>query len=142
MKLKLQHLMDSTLVLTNIINERRPMPQKGKYLVARLHAKLLPEFKLIDARRDEMIKAYDQPQMKAETDAETGNVTLTPVDGQWQVPADKMPEFTAAWKAAGQEEIDVDVQPIPLSSMSLPNGSDGAIEASELITLGDLVSDA
>lgn len=142
MKLKVQHVMDSTLVLTAIINQRRPMPQRGKYLVARMHAKLLPEFKVIDARRDEMIKGYNNPQVSTITNAETGEKTEVPLDGQWQVPADKMPEFTAAWKLIGDEEIDVDVQPIPLLSLSLPDGSDGAIEASELLTLGDLVFDS
>lgn len=140
MKLKVQNVMDATLILTRIINEQRAMPQKGKYRVARMHAKLLPEFKIIDARRDEMIQAYNTPQTKTETLA-SGEVTITPTDG-WQVPADKMPEFTAAWKQIGDEEIDVDVQPIPLAQLSLSDSTDGAIEANELITLGDLVSDA
>lgn len=141
MKLKVQNVMDAMLILTRIINEQRAMPQKGKYRVARMHAKLLPEFKIIDARRDEMIQAYNTPQTKTEKNPETGEVTITPADG-WQVPADKMPEFTAAWKQIGDEEIDVDVQPIPLAQLSLGDSTDGAIEASELITLGDLVSDA
>lgn len=141
MKLTLQNVYGATIVLAAIISEQRAMPQRGKYLIARLHAKLLPEFNLIDARRDELIKAYNTPKTKTETNPETGDVTVTPVDG-WQVPADKMSEFAAAWKALGDEEIEVDVQPIPLLTLSLPNGSDGAIEANELITLGDLVSDA
>lgn len=141
MKLKVQSVMDATLILTRIINEQRAMPQKGKYRVARLHAKLLPEFKVIDARRDEMIKAYGTPQTKTVANLETGDVTITPGDG-WQVPADKMPEFTAAWKQIGDEEIDVDVQPIPLAQLSLGDDTDGSIEANELLTLGDLVSDA
>lgn len=142
MKLTLQNVYGSTIVLASIISEQRTMPQRGKYLIARLHAKLLPEFKLIDARRDELIKAYNTPQMRTETNAETGEKTQVPVDGEWQVPADKMPEFVAAWTLVGNEEIDIDVSPIPLLSLSLPDGSDGAIEASELATLGDLVFDS
>lgn len=141
MKLRVQQVMDATIVLTRIINEQREMPQKGKYRIARMHAKLLPEFKVIDARRDEMIKAYGNPQVKTETNPENGEVTITPVEGQWQVPADKMPEFTAAWKVIGDEEIDVDVQPIPLAYLSGNDQENGAIEASELITLGDLVQE-
>ncbi len=145
MKLKVQQVMDATIVLTRIVNDRRPMPQRGKYLVARMHAKLLPEFKIIDGRRDEMIRAYNNPQTRVvpgSIQAEGESPQMEPIEGQWQVPADKMPEFTEAWKAIGAEEIDVDVQAIPLLSLSLPDGSDGAIEANELITLGDLVFDS
>lgn len=140
MKLKVQHVADAALVVTNIINRAPPMPQRGKYLLARMHAKLIPEFKIIDARRDEMIKAYDNPQVNEELLAD-GTKVVTPVAGQWQVPPDKMPEFIAAWKVVGDEEIDVDVQPIPIRAISLPDGSDGAIEAHELITLGELIAD-
>lgn len=141
MKLKIQHVMDATLVLTKIINEQRQMPQKGKYRIARLHAKLLPEFKLIDARRDEMIKTYNNPQTRIERTPEDPIGHEVPVDGEWQVPADKMPEFIAAWKLIGDEEIDVDAQPIPLSSLSVSDDTDGAIEAHELIALGDLITE-
>lgn len=140
MKLKVQSVMDATLILAAIINERRAMPQKGKYRVARLHAKLFPEFQVIDARRDEMIKAYGMPQTRVETNSETGEKTEVQTDG-WQVPADKMPEFTAAWKLIGDEEIEVDVQPIPLSYLSLNDETNGEIEANDLIILGDLVTE-
>ena len=141
MKLKVQHVMDAAIVLTTIINDQLPMPQKGKYRIARMHAKLLPEFKIIDARRADMIKAYGVPQMRADKNEETGEVTLTSIPDQWQVPPEKMPEFTAAWKIVGDEEIDVDIEPIPLSSLSLSDSEDGAVAAHQLITLGELVSD-
>lgn len=141
MKLTAQNVYGSTIVLAAIISERRTMPQRGKYLIARLHAKLLPEFNVIDGRRDDLIKAYNSPQTRTETNPETGETIEVPIEGRWKVPADKMSEFQAAWKALGDEEIDVDVQPIPLLSLSLPDGSDGAIEANELSTLGDLVFD-
>ncbi len=141
MKLKVQHVMDAMLTVTNIINRQCAMPQRGKYLLARMHTKLLPEFKVLDARRDEMIKAYGEQQMREEADPETGLPVKVPVEGEWQVPADKMAEYTAAWKLVGDEEIDVDVQPLPLRALSLPDGSDGMIEAAELITLGELVYD-
>jgi hypothetical protein len=140
MKLRVQTVMDATIILTRIINQQRPMPQVGKYRVARLHARLLPEFNVIDARRDEMIKAYDTPQTKKVTLPETGAEAEVPADG-WKVPDDKMPEFTEAWKLIGAEEIDVDVQPIALSCLSLGNDTDGSIEAGELLTLGDLISE-
>lgn len=150
MKLKVQHVMDSMLVVTNIINRQAAMPQRGKYLLARLHTKLLPEFKTIDARRDDMIKAYSNPQTRLVPDLAFDKMAdpmaVVPmisevVPGEWQVPPEKLAEFTEAWKVIGDTEIDVDVQPMPLICLSLPNGSEGMIEAAELITLGDLVVD-
>ncbi|MBU6430461.1 MAG: hypothetical protein KGR26_15700, partial [Cyanobacteria bacterium REEB65] len=122
---------------------------RGKYLLARMHTKLMPEFKVIDARHDEMVKSYGNPQTEeivaAEDDAannvKAGDKIIRPVDGQWQVPPDKMDEFTKAWDAICDEDIDVDVQPIPLLALCMPNGTEGLIEAGEFIILGDLVTD-
>ena len=142
MKLTLQNVYGATLVLANIIQEQRVMPQKAKYRIARLHTKLFPEFKLIDARRDELIKAYNNPQTKVVQKATADQPEIVvEVPGEWQVPADKLPEFTAAWIEIGNEEIEIDMQPIPLSCLEMGDGKDGAIEASELITLGEMVSD-
>lgn len=138
MKIKAIDLWRATIALTKIINGQRAMPQKGKYRLARMHAKLTSEFKVVDQQRDEMIKAYGQREVKTETNAETGEVTVSPT-GNWEVPADKMPEFNAALDQLG--EIEVDVQPIPISCLSLGDHEDGAIESAELIILGDLVSD-
>lgn len=134
MKLKVQHLMDATLIVSQIIREQREMPQLGKYRLARLHAKLLPEFTLIDARRDEIIRAYDTKQIVINFD-----LSETETD-RYEVPADKMDEFTTAWLVIGAEEIDIDIQPIPIACLSI-DGSDGAIEAGELITLGELITE-
>lgn len=139
MKLKVQTVMDATLLITQIINERRPMPQKGKYRLARMHAKLVPEFQLINAQRDAMIKAYGTHQMKSVKDADGLESFVETED--FVVPADKMPEFIEAWKKIGDEEIELDIEPIPLAQLDLGNGADGAIEASELITLGELVKE-
>ena len=141
MKLKVQHVMDATLALTNIINRQCPMPQRGKYLIARMHGKLLPEFKTIDARRDEMIKAYNTERVDEKVDEVSGATIRTVVEGERMVPPDKMPEFLAAWKVIGDEEIEVDVQPLPLTALCMPNGTEGLIEAAEFITLGELVVD-
>lgn len=131
MKLKVQHVMDATLVVAQIIRENRPMPQKGKFRLARLHTRLLPEFNVANTRRDEMIAAYEHHEP-----VEDG--VPSP---QFSVPLDKMPEFNAAWAEIGGEEIEVDVEPVPLSCLDLGDGSDGAITAHELITLGDLVTE-
>lgn len=139
MKLTVQHVWDATQTLAKIINEARPMPQKGKYRLARMHAKLLPEFQTINERREEMIKAYGTHVKVRQPVCED---PLNEVDGpDYMVPADKMEEFTADWKKFGADEIDVAVEPIPLACLDLGDGKDGSIQAAELITLGELVSE-
>lgn len=151
MKLKVSHLMDATLVINAITSENRPMPQKGKYRIARMSAKLTAEFEIINRKRNEMITAYNTPQLMpnpAYNEAATGTVDdpITPKfiksPTEFMVPADKLAEFTAAWAEIAAEEIEVNVEPIPLSQLSLEgNDKDGSITAQELTILGDLVSE-
>lgn len=125
MQLTVQQVYDATVTVSQIIREARSMPQRGKFRLARLHAKLLPEFTTIEAQRDALIKEHGDP-----------------VDGQvdkWMVTPERMDEFNAAWKPVGDEVIDVDVTPIPLAD--LDGGGNGAIEAHELVVLGDLISE-
>ncbi len=131
MKLTADQVYSATLVVAQIIRENRPMPQKGKYWLARLHAKLLPEFNPISERRDAMITAFDYHP-------EVDGVQLP----QFAVPPDKAAEFAAAWKEIGEQEIDADVQPVSLACLDLGDNADGSITASELLALGDLVRDA
>lgn len=114
------------IVINQIITEQRPMQQKAKYRLARMHAKLLPEFDMINERWNAMVAAYD---------------TREPEGDRFIVPDDKMPEFLAAWKEIADEEIEVDIQAIPIGLFDLGHNQDGSIHASELITLGDLVTD-
>lgn len=125
MKLKVQHVFDATLLVSQIIRERRPMPQKGSYRLARMHAKLQPEFDTIANQRDALITAYDHKAPEAEA---------------FSVPDDKLAEFQEAWKKVADEEIEVAVEPIPLVYLDLGDSVVGSISASELIVLGDLVS--
>lgn len=138
MKLTVQHTMDAVLTISQIIRDRRPMPQKGAYRLARMHAKLLPEFNTISAQRDAMIKAYGTHQTKTTL---CDGVEETVETEDFVVPPDKMGEFTAAWKKIGDEEIDVEIEPIPLSYLDLGDNVDGSIRADELIVLGDLVKE-
>lgn len=133
MKLKVSQVIDATYALARIMNEKRQMPQRGKYWLARVHAKLLPEFNTAIAQRDAMITEYGCRQKLL--DAE-GNET----EGQgYMVPPDKMEEFTAAWQKIADEEIEVDVQPVSLSMFDLGDQTNGAVEAGELAALGDMV---
>lgn len=139
MKLKVQQVFDVTLLVTQIIRENRPMPQKGKYRLSRLHAKLLPEFTTANARRDEMITAYQHHETTT-VPMPDGTETTTTAE-QFSVPTDKMPEFNAAWKEIADEEIEIEIDPIPLAYLDLGDKADGSISANELVTLADLVKE-
>lgn len=153
MKLKVSHLMDATLVINAIASENRPMPQKGKYRIARMSAKLTAEFEIINRKRNEMITAYNTPQMMPNPAYKEGAVVegtnvvelpprFIPSPTEFMVPADKLAEFTAAWAEIAAEEIEVNVEPIPLGQLCLEgNDKDGSITAQELTILGDLVSE-
>lgn len=141
MKLKVGHVFEAMFVLTRIINENRPLPQKGAYRVARLHAKLMPEFQTISARRDALITAYDHKEVVAKTvPTHPDEPVLDVLADNFSVPPDKAAEFQAAWKDLAGEEIDVDVEAVPLAQIDLGDSVAGCIHASELITLGELVA--
>ena len=158
MKLKVQHLMDATLILAQIVQENRLMPQKGKYRIARMHAKFMPEALLIHNRRDDMIRAYDTKQVipnpEYEMLGEEGRKAIidsgfidklppaTIETGEYTVPEDKLPEFNAAWSEMAAQEIEIDVQPIPLDQLCFDNRDiDGGIMAQEILILGDLIAE-
>lgn len=128
MKLTVLHVFNATPILTQIINERRTLPLKGAYRVARMHAKLVAEFQMIAQKRDALILAYGY----------NGPDDLPPAP---QVPPDKIEEFSARWADLASEEIEIDVEPIPLSQLDLGDDEAGSITALELISLGPLVVD-
>jgi hypothetical protein len=136
MKLKVQHVYDATLLVARMIRENRPMPTKGRYGLARLHAKLLPEFNTISEQRDQMIRAYDTHVTEKSTDPVSGIVVEIETPA-FKVPDEKLAEFAEAWNL----EIDVDVAPVPLAHLDLGDGADGVISANEFITLGELVKE-
>lgn len=143
MKLKVQQVFDVTRVLAVIVSENRPLPQKGRYRVARLHAKLLPEFNTINDQRSAKIATYDHkaPVLNGVV-VQVAEGTLLP-DGatlQAAVPDDKMPEFRAWWAELASVEIDVDVEPIPLDQLCI-DGQEGTISLAEFGVLGDLVAE-
>lgn len=121
MKLTAQQVFDAHQLLTQVILERRPMPLKGAYRLARLHAKLLPEFKVIEENRNGII--------------------LDLAKGERAVPDDKMDEFRAQWGELAGDVIELDVQPIPLAMLDLNPDGEGCFNAQELLTLGDLVAE-
>jgi hypothetical protein len=124
MRLTAQQIFEATPVLASIINERRPMPLKGAYRLARMHAKLYAEFLPIEAKRDEIITAYRHRAAE---------------DAPMSVPTEKLADFRVKWAEIAGETVDVDIEPIPLSLLDLGDETAGSISALELISLGDLV---
>lgn len=137
MILKVGHVFQATPVITTIINQDRRLPQKGSYRLARLYAKLKPEYDLILARRNSMIEAYAHKEMLTAKDMATGEDVQTEAQN-FSVPLDKMPEFNAAWAEVANEEIEVTVEPIPLDQLD-NGGGVGVISAGELFILDDLI---
>ena len=140
MKLTVEKVRLATLVLAAIIRDDRPMSQKGKYRIARMHSKLFAEFQTINPQREGMIKAYNTHQVIKSFDQSTGTVTEKETD-EWTVPDDKLAEFNSAWDKIGDEEIEVDVQPIPLALLDRGDDQNGSITANDLIVLGELVTE-
>ena len=144
MKMSVDKMMAATVAVATIIREARPLPQKGAYRLARLHSKLLPEFNTASARRDAMITAYGfhPSETVAAPTAEEPLAIEVRASEAFAVPPEKMAEFAAAWAEIGSEEIDIDVQPVPLAQLDLGDAVPGSISANEFIALGDLVTDA
>lgn len=136
MKLTVNRVLEVTEVIAKIIRENRPMPLKGAYRLARMHAKLYAEYLPITSRRDALIKAYGYHPILP-----SGTEGISIESEQFAVPADKMEEYAAAWAEIGNEEIEVDVQQIPLAQLDLGDTVAGSISANELISLGDLVTE-
>lgn len=126
MKLTAQQVFDVTPVLTAIINEKRPMPLKGAYRLARMHARLAPEFNVVAAQRDAIIVALLPP------DVNTVGAS---------VPLERMPEFNEQWGAIASEIVDVEVEPIPLALLDLGDTVAGSLSAADLVALGELVTE-
>lgn len=143
MKLKVQQIFDATQVLAALINEKRALPTKGVYRISRMHAKLFPEFTLINEQRSAKIASYDHTALVLggaivpETDENLQNPLA---QKQPAVPADKMPEFVAWWNEMAAVEIDVNIDPIPVGQLCA-DGQSAAITYAEFGALGELIRD-
>lgn len=142
MKLKAGHVWEATQMVAQIIRAGRPMPQKGKYRLARMHAKLMPEFTIINDQRDALIRSYEFHAKVNGPSTREDPLGQDIIDSpEFTVPANKLEEFSAAWAKIAEEEIEVDVQPIPLAQLDLGDDTNGSVEASELAVLGTLVEE-
>ncbi len=141
MKLTVQRVFEATQVLAAIINEKRPLPMKGVYRVARMHAKLFAEFGPINDQRTVKVMSYGHkrhtvngiPVTVTEGDKFSDNVLM-----QDAVPDDKIPEFMAWWADFASAEIEVAVEPIPLDQLCI-DGQESSISFAEFAVLDNLV---
>jgi hypothetical protein len=152
MKLKTANVIQSAAILTAIINSDRPLPTKGKYRVTRMQKVLAKEAALLEEQRSNLVKKMGEEIFEGEGEKRTSK--------GWQVSLDKMPEFVKEWESILGSEIDVQVEPIPLSQLDtggvvemevIETAEDGSkkkvkkmvdpITISEIALLGDLISD-
>lgn len=137
MLLKVGQVFQAAETVTAIINSNRPLPGNGAYRLSRLYGKLKVEYDLIAAERRKIIEAYDHKvptidgKVVEETEANLNHANVVMVPG---VPPSKSEEFTAWWKDYSSEEIEVAVEPIPLTQLG------DVITAGEYVVLGDLVN--
>jgi len=134
MKVKVGIILQAQSVLKKIIEEKRPLPTKGKYRIVRLFETLTKEADIIEGQRVVLIKQFG----------------IVNSDNSWQVEARNVERFQAEWNKILEDEIDVNIQPIPLSYLEAPAqveivGDDGIrkmidpISLDELLFLGPLV---
>lgn len=129
MKLKASQVVAATTTLASIINENRPMPQKGKYRLGRMHAKLYAEWEQLEVRRKAIVEQHQEA------------VPVEGGDGGSEPTYRVSDAGEAEWQEVLAEEIEVAVEPIPLSSIDMGDTVNGSISANELQALGDLVSE-
>jgi len=134
MKMTGRELYDRTVTLAGIINRPRNLPQTAKYRIARLHAALEPEYKLLEAERVKLVEELGEQTFTDE--AKTQPMGWTIPDSM--PPSPKMVEYKMRWNTILNEEIEVNAQPITLTTLG---DALGAIEADEFIRLGELITE-
>ena len=127
MKLKASQVLNATTILAAIINENRPLPQKGKYRIGRMHAKLFAEWEQLEVRRKAIVEQH-QEEVPPAAEGEPAT-TRTSAAGE------------AEWKDILEQEIEVNVEPVPLSCLDMGDAVNGSVSANELQMLGDLVTE-
>lgn len=128
MKMKAAQLLDAYITLTAIINEKRRLPQKGAYRIARMHSKLSSEAMLVDGQRNELIRKHG-----SEIFGGPDGLQLT----GYKVKESAEEEYRKEWMTIAEEDIELDVEPIPLEQL----GTEGTILPNEFHHLGPLVAE-
>lgn len=143
MKMTVLQVFEAAPLIAAIIREQRRLPLKGAYRLARMHAKLAPEYALAAEKHDALIVAYNHFEMVPPPKSKEDPLGQGPfVQSELNsVPADKMGEFRAKWKEIAEEVIDIDIEPISLALLDLGDAVPCSIQASELVMLGELVTE-
>jgi hypothetical protein len=117
MKLTVNQVLDAQAALQRMGAVK--MPPRAAYWVSRLTAKLHPEWKVAEQKRQELVRKHGEQR-----------------DTMIMVPPAKMADYVAEWDPIGNEPIEVEVQPVRLEVFG-----ECALAPADLIALGDLVVD-
>jgi hypothetical protein len=134
MKMTGRELYDRTVTLAGIINRPRNLPQTAKYRIARLHAALEPEYKLLEVERVKLVEELGEQMYADEAKTQPTGWTIP----ETTPPSAQMVEYKMRWNTILNEELDVNVQPLTLTMLG---NETGGIEADEFIRLGELVTE-
>ncbi len=115
MKLKLRTLFEAQRAIQNLLNEK--LPVKAAYRVQKAIRLIGEELKDFEAVRLDLAKKF--------------------ADGADEVPEEKRPEFNAAIDAVLDEEVEIKIEPIPLSLLGETNLSIRDVLLLEFLLLED-----
>lgn len=136
MKTTVGRICDAMSALTTIGNRTTAaIPNKGRYQLARLRAKLQPEYDTIQKQRDQMIETIG---VKQTVNAGEGQMVET---GNYIIPPEKTREWSDAWAEFAKEEIDLpDIAALKYETFHAGDDrADGGLEVGELMLLGEFI---
>lgn len=135
MKTTVGRICDAMDALTLIGNRTTAaIPNKGRYQLARLKAKLQSEYDTIRQQRDSMIEQMGVPQMM---NAGEGQQVPT---GQFMIPPEKNKAWSDAWAEFAKSEVEIEVTPLKYENFhSGEDSNTGGLEVGELMLLGEFV---
>lgn len=124
MKTTVSKVMAAYVAAADLTQSKTKMPARAAYWVARLLAKLEPEYNAAEGQRVALIQKHGQAIKDKE-----GNATAA-----FQVLPENLADFRAEWDPVADETIDIDVQPIALDVFGQTE-----LDPAQLLALGDFV---
>jgi hypothetical protein len=129
-KMKVRDMMLACEALYSMTARNAVMSTKGRYRVTKMYAQLRTEYGAANDQRSAIIAKL---RIVKQDLPDGGFIT--------KVHDDDREKFEEEWKPIGDDECEVDVQPIPLSSISSGADAEGAPTMIEILNLGPLVHD-
>ena len=117
MRIKAGLLLQAAAVVAVMVQEGRAVGSKGAYWLGRLPMQLMPEVTKLEEHRTSLIKKHGQETFSRPPEVAEGVKVTPPVSTGWSVPSGT-PEYAAfltEWLGICDDEIEVAVEPIPLS---------------------------